>query len=118
MHRCSIASRVHAALILVAAIMWLPASGAEPPATETIRIGIIAEESAIGGDGIVQGSRMAVDKIPGWSALAQGFLNGRRNCGSYYPATRRGRVTAAPSSSAITLEWIGRASSTKPSNDW
>jgi branched-chain amino acid transport system substrate-binding protein len=73
MHRCSIASRGHAALILVVAIACPPPLGAEPSATETIRIGIIAEESAIGGAGIVKGARLAVDKIN-----AAGGADGRK----------------------------------------
>jgi branched-chain amino acid transport system substrate-binding protein len=63
-----------AALILVAAAAACPAaSGAQPRTTETIRIGIIAEQSAIGGIGIVRGAQLAADTIN-----AAGGVDGRK----------------------------------------
>jgi len=53
-----------AALIFVAAAALYPiASGAQPQTSEPIRIGIIAEQSAIGGIGIVRGAQLAADAL-------------------------------------------------------
>src|ERR1700734_992020 len=53
-----------AALILVAAAALYPlSSGAQPQTSEPIRIGIIAEQSAIGGIGIVRGAQLAADVL-------------------------------------------------------
>jgi branched-chain amino acid transport system substrate-binding protein len=63
-----------AAVILVAAAALAPlASGAQPQTSETIRIGIIAEQSAIGGIGIVRGAQLAADTIN-----AAGGVDGRQ----------------------------------------
>jgi branched-chain amino acid transport system substrate-binding protein len=62
-----------AALILVAAASCPLASGAQPQTTETIRVGIIAEQSAIGGIGIVRGAQLAADAIN-----AAGGVDGRK----------------------------------------
>ena len=61
-----------AALILGALACSLPAQS-QAQAKEPIRIGIIAEESAIGGVGIVNGARLAVDAIN-----AAGGVDGRK----------------------------------------
>jgi branched-chain amino acid transport system substrate-binding protein len=66
------ASRV--APIFVAATALFPlTSGAQPQTSETIRIGIIAEQSAIGGIGIVRGAQLAADSIN-----AAGGVDGRK----------------------------------------
>jgi branched-chain amino acid transport system substrate-binding protein len=63
-----------AALILVAAAALCPlVSGAQPQTMETIRIGIIAEQSAIGGIGIVRGAQLAADAVN-----AAGGVDGRK----------------------------------------
>jgi branched-chain amino acid transport system substrate-binding protein len=63
-----------AALILVGAAALAPlASGAQPQTSESIRLGIIAEQSAIGGVGIVRGAQLAADTIN-----AAGGVDGRK----------------------------------------
>jgi branched-chain amino acid transport system substrate-binding protein len=64
--------RVRAALIVVAVVCLL-ATHAQAQTMQPIRIGIIAEESAIGGAGIVKGARLAVDAIN-----AAGGVDGRK----------------------------------------
>jgi len=66
---------VHVRAALVAAVaLALPLSDiVQAQAKEPIRIGIIAEESAIGGVGIVNGARLAVDAIN-----AAGGVDGRK----------------------------------------
>ncbi len=62
----------HAALIFGALVCSLPAQS-HAQAKEPIRIGVIAEESAIGGVGIVNGAHLAVDAIN-----AAGGVDGRK----------------------------------------
>jgi branched-chain amino acid transport system substrate-binding protein len=52
-----------ALILLAAAALTLLPSGAQPQTTETIKIGIIAEQSAIGGVGIVRGAQLAADAV-------------------------------------------------------
>src|SRR5271156_1251667 len=65
----------HVRSVLIAAVaLALPLSDiVQAQAKEPIRIGIIAEESAIGGVGIVNGARLAVDAIN-----AAGGVDGRK----------------------------------------
>ncbi|MGO9931170.1 MAG: ABC transporter substrate-binding protein [Steroidobacteraceae bacterium] len=64
--------QIRAALIALA-LVCLPAPELQAQTKEPIRIGIIAEESAIGGAGIVNGARLAVDAIN-----AAGGVDGRK----------------------------------------
>ena len=64
---------VPTALIVAAAFASLMAGEVQAQTKEPIRIGIIAEESAIGGAGIVNGAHLAVDAIN-----AAGGLDGRK----------------------------------------
>src|ERR1700675_2675390 len=64
---------VCSALIVAAALVCSPAERVQAQSKEPIRIGIIAEESAIGGVGIVNGARLAVDAIN-----AAGGIDGRK----------------------------------------
>ena len=64
---------VCSALIVAAALVCSPAERVQAQSKEPIRIGIIAEESAIGGTGIVNGAHLAVDAIN-----AAGGVDGRK----------------------------------------
>lgn len=61
------------AVLIAAAALCPLMSGAQRQTTETIRIGIIAEQSAIGGIGIVRGAQLAADAIN-----AAGGVDGRK----------------------------------------
>ncbi|HEX9140110.1 MAG TPA: ABC transporter substrate-binding protein [Steroidobacteraceae bacterium] len=67
------AFHVCSALIVAAAVAGSLAQRVEAQTKEPIRIGIIAEESAIGGAGIVNGAHLAVDAIN-----AAGGIDGRK----------------------------------------
>ncbi len=67
------AFRVRFSLIVAAAVVYPWSQNVQAQAKEPIRIGIIAEESAIGGVGIVNGARLAVDAIN-----AVGGVDGRK----------------------------------------
>jgi branched-chain amino acid transport system substrate-binding protein len=64
---------VGTALIVAAALAYGVSQSAQAQTKEPIRIGIIAEESAIGGAGIVKGAQLAVDAIN-----AAGGVDGRK----------------------------------------
>ncbi|HWW28425.1 MAG TPA: ABC transporter substrate-binding protein, partial [Steroidobacteraceae bacterium] len=61
------------ALIAAAALACSAAESVQAQTKEPIRIGVIAEESAIGGTGIVNGAHLAVDAIN-----AAGGVDGRK----------------------------------------
>lgn len=69
----TMAFHVCSALIVAAAVAGSLAQRVEAQTKEPIRIGIIAEESAIGGAGIVNGAHLAVDAIN-----AAGGIDGRK----------------------------------------
>jgi branched-chain amino acid transport system substrate-binding protein len=64
---------VRTSLIIAAALVYPLPETLQAEAKEPIRIGVIAEESAIGGVGIVNGARLAVDAIN-----AAGGVDGRK----------------------------------------
>jgi branched-chain amino acid transport system substrate-binding protein len=64
---------VGTALIVAAALAYGVSQSAQAQTKEPIRIGIIAEESAIGGAGIIKGAQLAVDAIN-----AAGGVDGRK----------------------------------------
>ena len=64
---------VRTAVMIAAALAYPVSESAQAQAKEPIRIGIIAEESAIGGAGIIKGAQLAVDAIN-----AAGGVDGRK----------------------------------------
>ena len=68
-----LAIRVRTAVMIAAALAYGVSQSAQAQTKEPIRIGIIAEESAIGGAGIVKGAQLAVDAIN-----AAGGVDGRK----------------------------------------
>jgi branched-chain amino acid transport system substrate-binding protein len=69
----TLAIRVRTAVMIAAALAYGVSQSAQAQAKEPIRIGIIAEESAIGGAGIIKGAQLAVDAIN-----AAGGVDGRK----------------------------------------
>jgi len=69
----SITFGVRTVLLVAAAVACLPMREVQAQTKDPIRIGIIAEESAIGGAGIVNGAHLAVDAIN-----AAGGVDGRK----------------------------------------
>jgi branched-chain amino acid transport system substrate-binding protein len=69
----TMACNVRLSFVVAAALVYPLSENAQAQAKEPIRIGIIAEESAIGGVGIVNGARLAVDAIN-----AAGGVDGRK----------------------------------------
>jgi branched-chain amino acid transport system substrate-binding protein len=65
--------RLETALLAAAGLAFLPLAEARAETKEPIKIGIIAEESAIGGIGIVRGALLAADEIN-----AAGGVDGRK----------------------------------------
>jgi branched-chain amino acid transport system substrate-binding protein len=65
--------RVRTALIVAAAVAFMPMGEVQAQAKEPIKIGVIAEASSISGTGISRGAQLAVDTIN-----AAGGLDGRK----------------------------------------